>query len=215
MKETCNLKIGLIGANGRLGQEILVLCDSPVLFTRESPCREDPEIDVYIDVSSKEALSHNLSIALLSKKPIVIGTTGHENLSKIIEASHQIPIFYTPNFSLGLALMRKLASELSLKFHQDAQIDLIETHHNKKKDAPSGSALLLAQSIHPKPVQIHSIRSGQVTGSHIIFFNHPEENITISHEAHNRVPFAKGALQAAAFLKESPPGFYGMDQLIN
>lgn len=212
------LKIGLIGGKGLLGKEIAALYEPKLLFTKESPAYPHPEIDIYIDVSVKDALEHNLKAALDTKKPIVIGTTGHTTLCSLIDASQQIPIFYTPNFSLGLALMRKLSIELACKFHREAHIDLIEIHHSEKKDAPSGSALLLAKAVeqhHPATVNIHSIRSGKIPGKHTLCFNTAEEKLTLSHEAHSRTAFAKGALAAAFFLKNKPPGLYGMDELLS
>lgn len=217
MKKETNLKIGLIGAGGRLGKEIAALYKPTLSFTRDFPARPDPTIDLYLDVSDKDALSHNLSVALSLKKPLVVGTTGHLNLSSLLEASQEIPIFYAPNFSLGLALMKKLSVELAKKFHREAHIDLIETHHTQKKDAPSGSALLLAKAVeqnHSSKVNIHSIRSGQTVGEHTLFFNSAEEKLTLSHEAHGRISFAKGALAAAFFLASKPPGLYGMDELL-
>jgi len=218
MKKTPNLKIGLIGASGRLGKEIAALHTPHACFTRTSPAYPDPQIDLYIDVSDNKALSNNIDVALKAKKPLVIGTTGHTDFSIITEAACQIPIFYTPNFSLGLALMKKVSRELAKKFHKEAQIDLIEMHHKHKKDAPSGSALLLAKIVeenHPSPVNIHPIRSGEIVGRHTLFFNTAEENITVSHEAYNRTAFAKGAVAAAFFLASKPPGLYGMDELLD
>lgn len=212
-----DLKIGLIGAQGRLGQEIAALYPPSACFTKEFPAYPDSNLDLYLDVSDKTALAHNLSTAIKAQKPIVIGTTGHENLASLIEASRHIPIFYTPNFSLGFALLKKLTLELARQFPAEAHIDLIETHHSQKKDAPSGTALLLAKTIeqnHPSPVKIHSIRSGQTIGQHTLFFNSAEEKITLSHEAHHRNAFAKGALAAALFLSQQPPGLYGMEELV-
>ena len=216
MKETQSLNFGLIGANGRLGREIASLSKPYASFTRQFPAHPDPQIDIYIDVSNKDALKHNLSVAIEARKGIVIGTTGHEDLSLILEASQKIPIFYTPNFSLGFALMKKLSRELAQSFPENIDIDLIEIHHNQKKDAPSGSALSLAKAVeqvHPSPVRIHSIRSGQTIGEHTLSLNLGEEKITFSHQVHNRKAFAKGALRAAMFLQSKPPNLYSMDDL--
>jgi 4-hydroxy-tetrahydrodipicolinate reductase len=213
-----HLKVGLIGAEGRLGKEIAALHPPSALFTRTTPASLHPEVDLYLDVSNKEALEHNLSVAIAAQKPIVIGTTGHQDLSQMLEASTKIPVFYTPNFSLGMALMKKISAELARKFYREADIDLLETHHTQKKDTPSGSALLLAQTIrenHPSPVRIHSLRSGQIPGQHTLFFNTAEEKLTLSHEVHHRAVFARGALEAAFFLAKQPPGFYGMDELLD
>lgn len=198
------IKIGLIGAQGRLGRAIAAL-QSVAAVTRTTS-RHGLDCDLLIDVSSHEALSENLS----ARKPMVIGTTGHSDFSLIEEAAKHLPIFYSPNFSLGVALMRKWALEISRKFPAD--IDLIETHHTQKKDSPSGTALYLAQGL--PDVQIHSIRSGKIIGEHTLIFNNGSERLTLSHETHSRDAYARGALAAARFLIGKPPGLYTMDHLL-
>lgn len=199
------IKIGLIGAQGRFGKIIAEL--HPVLpITRSTP-RNQIDCDILIDVSSPEALAENLS----AKKPIVIGTTGHTTFTLIESASKIFPIFYSPNFSLGIALMRKFTAELAHRFPSD--IDLIETHHLEKKDSPSGTALLLAKAA--PNAKIHSIRSGKVIGEHTLIFNNSEEKLTLSHEVHSRQAFARGAIAAAHFLVGKPPGLYSMDNLFS
>jgi len=198
-----NVKIGLIGANGKLGKTITKL--EKVIEISRSTDRAKIECDVLIDVSSPEALLENLS----ANKPIVIGTTGHKNLEAIQKGAETLPIFYAPNFSLSIALLKKLSLEIAKYFPEN--IDLIETHHTEKKDAPSGTALLLAQNL--PGTKIQSIRSGNVIGEHTLIFSSPEEKITLSHEALTRDLFAKGALAAAHFLIGKPPGLYTMDNL--
>lgn len=241
------LKVALIGATGRFGKAIatLLLQDprfelaaaiahpaSPHLhldfgaFLQLPPNRlsitadrESVQCDLYLDVSIPKALYKNLLFAHAAKRPIVIGTTGlsqkdHEEMRKTAE---DIPLFYAPNFSLGIAILRKLASETARRFPAYGHIDLIETHHAQKKDSPSGSALLLAQTIQESTtasLQIHSLRSGQIIGEHTLLFNTPDERLTLSHQAHNRDAFARGALEAALFLSRQPPGFYTMDSLL-
>lgn len=197
------IKIGLIGPHGRLGKAIAAL-EEVIPITRTTP-RKNLNCDVLIDVSSPLSLLENLS----AMKPIVIGTTGHSDFSIIEQAAKTLPIFYAPNFSLGIALMRKVAAEIATRFPSD--IDLIETHHTQKKDAPSGTALLLSK-IAPN-TRIHSIRSGKIIGEHTLLFNTAEERITLSHETHSRDAYARGALAAAHFLAHKPPGLYGMDNL--
>lgn len=200
-----DLKIGLIGASGRLGKVIATL--HPITpITRTTP-RQNLNCDILIDVSSSDALLTNLS----AQKPIVIGTTGHKTLQPIQEAAKHLPIFYAPNFSLGMALLKKLSLIVHQNFPSD--IDLIEKHHKEKKDSPSGSALLLAQ--HLPNAKIHSVRSGKIIGEHTLTFNTPEESITLSHQVHNREAFARGALAAARFLVGKPPGLYTMEHLCN
>lgn len=197
------IKIGLIGPHGRLGKSIAAL--HPIFPVIRSTPRTNLPCDILIDVSSHQALLENLSAG----KPIVIGTTGHTNLAPIEEAAKTLPIFYAPNFSLGAALLRKLAA-MARTFPSD--IDIIETHHKEKKDAPSGTALLLSKIL--PNAHIHSIRSGKIIGEHTIIFNNAEERITLSHEAHSREVFARGAIRAALFLSNKPPGLYTMDHLV-
>lgn len=218
------IRIGLIGATGRLGRAIDTLAsEDPTLkiaarFHSGNLPEPTAPIDLFLDVSAPSALLHNLHIAMLAKKPLVIGTTGHATLDLLQEASCIIPIFYSPNFSLGMALMQRIAAECARRFPKTSHIDLIESHHSKKQDAPSGSAKALAETIkkeHPAPVHIHSIRSGNLAGEHILHFNTNEEKLTIIHEAHNRNAFAQGALIAAKFLVTQSPGLYGMNNLLD
>lgn len=219
-----NVKIGLIGSTGRMGTAIRALAAQDLSFWIEASFHSgrlpDPTapVDLFLDVSLPSALSHNLRVAIVSKKPLVVGTTGHANLDMLKEASQYIPIFYSPNFSLGMALMRRAAAEFGRKFSPAARIDLIEAHHAEKRDAPSGSAKTLAEvirEVHPAPVQIRSIRSGDLAGEHTLHFETDEERLTLIHQVHNRDAFARGALAAAKFLTKQPPGFYGMDDLLH
>jgi 4-hydroxy-tetrahydrodipicolinate reductase len=198
-----NLKIGLIGAEGRMGKAVALL--HPVFpITRSTP-RLHLDCDVLIDFSSPHALRENLSAG----KPIVIGTTGHLDFSLIEQAAQYLPVFYAPNFSIGAAILNRIAAFVSEHFPSD--IDLIETHHSGKKDSPSGTALHLAKNL--PNCRIHSIRSGKTIGNHTLIFNNGEEELTLSHQAQNREAFAKGALAAAHFLIGKPPGLYNMDNL--
>lgn len=200
-----DIKIGLIGASGRFGKAIAA--HHPIIPIDRTTSRKNLACDVLIDVSSHTALQENLS----ANKPIVIGTTGHLDFAPIEQAAKHLPIFFSPNFSLGMALFRKVAQEIAARFPSD--IDLIETHHSAKKDTPSGSARLLAELI--PNLNIHSIRSGKIIGEHTLIFNSPEERLTLSHQAHSRDAFVKGALAAAHFLIGKPPGLYTMDNLFS
>ena len=198
-------KIGLIGASGLLGKTIQTL--APVFpISKETP-RTSLPCDVLIDVSTAHALLENLSAHL----PIVIGTTGHTDLTPIEKAAEEIPVFYASNFSLGAMLLKKMAEMLLKKFPAD--IDIIETHHKGKKDSPSGTALELKKKL-PNG-NVHSIRSGQVFGEPTVIFNSPEEKLTLTHQAHSRLAFAKGALLAAQYIVDKPPGLYTMDNLFS
>ncbi len=236
------LRLGLFGASGRLGRAIVGLAvrdpevsvvgawthaSSKALGERVHGILlqlATPEIDVdgYIDVSIPIGLEERLGIALQNKRPFILGTTGLEPSDQALleAAARHIPLLYAANFSLGMALLHKLARDAARLFYPHADIDLVETHHTQKKDAPSGSARLLARGIqqaHPegKAPTIHSIRSGAVVGDHELRFNVAEEQLTLRHQAHSRDVFARGALLAARFLKGKAPGLYGMEQLFS
>lgn len=221
------IRIGLIGASGRLGSAIAALAKQGACsqmhveiacsFDQDRLPFPDAPVDLFLDVSLAAALPHNLKVALEAKKPLVIGTTGHTTLKSLEEAASALPIFYSPNFSRGMAWMHHLARKLAQALPPSAHIDLLEAHHSKKQDKPSGSAKSLAQiieSLHPSKVHIHSIRSGTLPGEHTLYFNTEEERLVLSHQAHSPTVFAKGALDAAEFLVHRPPGFYGMEDLI-
>lgn len=198
-----NIKIGLIGPQGKLGKAIAALY--PVMPIERTTSRQNLPCDVLIDVSSSEALLQNLS----AKKPIVIGTTGHLDMAPIREAAQTLPVFYAANFSLGIALLNQLAPWIARHFPAD--IDVVETHHKTKKDAPSGTALRLAQEL--PGAKVHSLRSGKVLGEHALHFNNGDERVILSHEVFSRAAYARGALAAAHFLSKQKPGLYTMDNL--
>src|SRR3990167_1288264 len=199
------LKIAVMGANGRLGKEICDLCDhenmqlTAALVRPHSPILNSkigsifytcdpflPAIDVYIDVSATSALRNHIQVALQMKRPIVIGTTGlsEKDFASIQTASQIIPIFYSPNFSIGMAIFRKMIALSAPLFPTTTDIDLIETHHHHKKDAPSGSALLLQSALNSQKqnsISIHSIRSGNTIGKHELLFNLGDELLTFTH----------------------------------
>lgn len=235
------INLGIFGATGRFGKRIAACALQHPSFRLQSAMgrshhgedlgtllggpslglpissRPDPLPDLFIDASLAAGLSDRLQYG----RPIVIGTTGlsPKDFDLIQEASRKIPLFYAPNFSLGIALLRRCAAEIAKQFPLDASIDLIETHHTEKKDAPSGAALTIADAVRKeKPearIEVHSIRSGKIIGEHSLQFNNADERIQISHQAHSRDVFAKGALAAALFLIDQPPGLYGMDDLLN
>jgi 4-hydroxy-tetrahydrodipicolinate reductase len=204
------IRIAIFGASGRLGRSISNLAIDPFILS--------PEPNVYIDASQPPAVPKHLETAVASLCPIVIGVTGLSDdvHALITKASQWIPVFYSPNFSLGAALLKKFAEFMARSFHANADIDLIETHHAQKKDAPSGTALAIEKTLRAngKKPKIHSIRSGQIIGVHELIFNTAEEKISFTHTAHSRNAFARGALEAAAFLVKQPPGLYSMDDLL-
>ncbi len=193
--------------------------------------------NVIIDFSIPEATISILPFVLQNKIPIVIATTGFstEAQNKIEEASMQIPIFQSANMSYEMAIINNIVTQISKKL-PNSEIEIVETHHNRKKDAPSGTALMLANSINeannniyhfnlnrfensskrnPKEIGFSSIRGGNIVGEHQVLFFNEYETLEIKHSAYSRTIFAEGAIKAAKFLVNQNPGIYDMNSLIN
>ncbi|HLB52272.1 MAG TPA: dihydrodipicolinate reductase C-terminal domain-containing protein [Chlamydiales bacterium] len=222
---TQTIKLALIGATGRLGEKIVQVASShpffevSLCFDSKHPAYHHSEIDLFLDVSTPHVLSHNLQIAISAKKPIVVGTTGHENMTLLKEAAKDIPVFYAANFSIGMALMQRASLLFTKDLPNITSFQIKETHHAMKKDTPSGSALTLARSISKKlpsiSLQIDSKREGDVIGIHELNIKTEHEQLTLIHEVKNRTVFAEGALAAAQFLMKKEPGLYGMEDLLS
>ncbi len=220
------LSIGLIGATGKMGCKIAACIEKDPQMTlkwglgSQSNRKELAPVDVIIDFSSSLALEENLILAQKHKTPLVIGTTGLQTYQQqsLELASKQIPVFWAPNFSMGMTVLIYAIEMLSPLLQKKFNASIVETHHIHKKDAPSGSALAFAQAAlsgYPTPPPIESIRLQEVIGEHMITFLGPEEKITLSHEALSRDVFAHGALQAAQFILHKSPKLYGMKDLLH
>lgn len=193
--------------------------------------------DVIIDFSNPALLDSLLSFAIRKKMPIVICTTGFsdEQINKIKDASKLIPIFFSGNMSIGINLLIELAKKAALALGSNFDIEIIEKHHNKKIDAPSGTALMIADAInsvngqnlnyvyerHSKreprshsEIGIHSIRGGTIVGEHDVIFAGKDEVFTLSHTAQSKGILAVGAINAAIFLLSKPAGLYNMSDLL-
>lgn len=193
--------------------------------------------DVIIDFSHPSALPDLLSYCNMNNVPLVIGTTGYsdEEKSQITAASAKIPIFFTFNMSLGINLLAELAKKAVQVLGGQFDIEIVEKHHNRKKDAPSGTAIMLADAINEelgnknrlvydrhsvrKPrdkdeIGMHSVRGGTIVGEHEIIFAGHDEVITLSHSAQSREVFAVGAVNAAVFITGKPAELYTMADLI-
>ncbi len=215
----CGVDIGADGSDPRI---VKALSD----FTGEA--------DIIIDFSHHVCTKDLLSYAEMRNLPVVIATTGHtaEELEMIRAASVNIPVFHTGNFSLGIAILCDFARRAAAMM-PDANIEIVEKHHNQKLDAPSGTALMLANEIkearedatfvcgrygHGKRTEqeigIHALRLGSVIGEHEVILATPTETITLKHEAHTRALFADGALVATAFLLGQKPGLYTMKDIV-
>ena len=206
-------------------------CAFPVF---DSPDKCDVRADCVIDFSNHSETGSLLGYCVMRKLPVVIATTGQsaEELHQIETAIDDIPVFLSANMSLGVAVLADLAKRAAAMF-PEADIEIIERHHNQKLDAPSGTALLLAKRIceargemkfvlgrsgqakrEPDEIGIHALRYGSETGTHEIIISNGMETITLKHEAENRALFADGALAAARFLRDREPGLYDMRDML-
>lgn len=205
------------------------------IYKRINDVKEPP--DVIIDFSNHALLPDIVSYAVKNRIPAVICTTGHslDELAIMRDASAKIPIFYSRNMSLGINLTIELAKLAACALGGDYDVEIVEAHHNQKLDAPSGTALMIADAVNKAlggkeqyiydrhdvrrkrgkdEIGIHSIRAGSIVGEHTIIFGGDEEILKISHSATSRSVFASGALSAAKFIVNMPNGMYDMGDII-
>jgi 4-hydroxy-tetrahydrodipicolinate reductase len=248
-------KIILRGCNGKMGQVITQLLDNdeqaqivagidfygmaknnyPV-FTSFSECNVDA--DVIIDFSSPKGLEDMLIFGQNKNVPIVLCTTGlsEEEITRVTEASKKVAILRSANMSLGINTLLKLVQTAAkVLTAADFDIEILEKHHNQKVDAPSGTALLLADAMNEvlnkeytyqydrskelaprgkKEIGISAVRGGTLVGEHEVIFAGTDEVIEFKHTAYSKAVFAKGAIQAAKFLAGKEPGLYQMSDVI-
>lgn len=193
--------------------------------------------DVIIDFSHPSALGELLEYGLTTGTPLVLATTGYseDELSQIHKAAEQVPVFFTFNMTLGINLMAELAKKAAKVLGGQYDIEIIEKHHNQKIDAPSGTAIALADAVNagleepyeyvydrsgrrekrPKAeIGISAVRGGSIVGDHDVLFAGQDEVITFSHRVYSRAVFGKGAVEAAKFLAGKAPGYYDMQDVL-
>lgn len=246
-------KVLINGCNGRMGQvlareidrfdDLLLVAGFDIndngantfpVYSNIEDIKED--IDVIVDFSIPVATLNMLKYAIKTKTAMVIATTGfnEDELNQINEASKVIPIFKSSNMSYDINLMKKIVAEVALAL-KGTDIEIVETHHNRKIDAPSGTAITLADSInealgnnmkyvfnrhdiHEKrnenEIGFSSIRGGNIVGEHSVQFYGAHETFEIKHTSYSRDVFAEGALKACSFIANRAPGLYGMDNMI-
>lgn len=193
--------------------------------------------DVLIDFTHPSLLDDLLDYCLTNGVAAVIATTGYssEQIAKIHKAAESVPIFFTFNLSLGINLLAELAKKAANVLGEQFDIEIVEKHHNQKIDAPSGTAIMLANAINEEfdnkynyvydrhsvrakrtktEIGMHAIRGGTIVGEHEIIFAGRDEVITLKHEAHSKTVFAVGSVNAAIFLKGKPAGLYAMSDLL-
>ena len=246
-------KIILCGANGKMGHVIQSVVggkedceivagvdlntesDTFPIYSTFDDVKE--KADVIIDFSNPALLDSMLAYSRQNKIPVVIATTGYDDAQKkeIEEASKDTAVFFTYNMSMGISLLATLAKKATAVLGRDFDIEIVEKHHNQKIDAPSGTALMLADAIceeiddpmkyeydrHSKrekriknEIGIHSVRGGTIVGEHEIIFAGRDEIITLSHSARSKEIFAVGAVNAALFMAGKDCGMYSMKDLI-
>lgn len=241
------IRVIVTGANGRMGtilcqkltdsQEFTLAARVDVMggagvYTDLAGVTE--AADLLIDFSHHTAAPGIMAWAKEKGVAVIMCTTGHtqEERAVILEAGDTVPVFYSANMSLGVALLAELAKKTAAAF-PDADIEIVETHHNRKADAPSGTALMLGRAIQqvrpdavfhmgrsgmekrtPQEIGFHAIRRGNIPGIHEIIVSTDNQSITLRHEVYDRALFADGALAAARFLKGKGPGRYDMTDLV-
>lgn len=250
------VRVIMHGCNGRMGQMIagllkedtaaeIVAGVDPVegvehpfpVFSDLADCTV--EADVVIDFSNAKVTGHLLEVCVKKGLPVVLCTTGlsKEQLTQVEEASQHIGVLKSANMSLGINLLMKVLGEMTPVLAQAGfDIEIVEKHHNQKLDAPSGTALALADAINDaenqsytyvydrskerklrdkKEIGISAVRGGTIVGDHEVIFAGTDEVITLQHTAYSRAVFGKGAIQAAKFLAGKPAGLYNMNHVIN
>lgn len=248
------VNILLCGCNGRMGRFIADIATTRTdcriaagvdvtenaaasfpVFRTPQDCTET--VDVIIDFSHPSSLNALLDYAVAKKIPAVICTTGlsDDMITRIQTASQTVPMFFSGNMSLGINLLIELAKKAAQVLGDSFDVEIVEKHHNQKLDAPSGTALMLADAVKdglsydpvyvyerhsvrqkrdPKEIGISSLRGGNIVGEHEVMFAGRDEIITLSHSARSREVFAVGALNAATFLFGKGAGMYSMADLV-
>ncbi len=248
------VKIAICGANGKMGHTVAscvesrtdctviagidsytkVYSDFPIV---ELPSQMTEQPDVIIDFSNPSSLDGLLEYGLTHNVALVLATTGYsdEQITKIKAAAEQIPVFFTFNMSLGINLLVQLAKTAVSVLGEQFDIEVVEKHHNLKIDAPSGTAIMIANAINEtsgdryhyvydrharrmkrekSEIGMHAIRGGTIVGEHDVIFAGRDEVITLSHSAASKSVFAVGAVNAAVFMKGKAAGLYDMAQLV-
>lgn len=241
------VRVIVCGALGRMGQEVIrLLQEENELSLAAAVDQAEGEgiyqnlkdytgsADVLVDFSNHAAIWDVMDYCEARNLPVVVATTGHteQELERISEATGKIAVFHSANMSVGVALLARLVQQAAAIF-RGCDVEIVEKHHNRKLDAPSGTALLLAdvvkkerpdavyrygregiQKREPNEIGIHALRMGNVVGEHEVIFSTDSQTITLKHEAHDRTLFAEGAIAAANFIIGKAKGLYQMENLL-
>lgn len=234
------IKLGIAGVCGRMGRRIFELASydkdfevNLALEKKGTPMigRElgklkvssSPDglflVDVFVDFTTPEATQDNLDYVAKYKKALVLGTTGLNDaqVKKVEEVSGVVPIVFSPNMAIGVNVLFTMLPEIAKRLGPDYSIEIVEAHHKRKLDAPSGTAKKFGQilaDVTRKEIPTHAIRLGDIVGDHTIIFCGNSERIEIKHQAHSRDLFALGALKAAKWVANKPAGLYSMQDVL-
>ena len=207
------IRISLVAPNGRMGQAIARAVQEDERFAIDQD-----HGDVLVDFSAPAALQASLDRALSANVPVLVGTTGLDDLAgeRIAKAAEKVAVLRAANTSLGVALLAELVERAAEVLGAGWDMEIAEIHHRAKVDAPSGTALMLGAIAERagRPIGYASLRGGTVAGDHDVLFLGPEERLILSHRAESRMIFARGALAAARFLVGKPAGLYSMHDVI-
>ena len=248
------IKVMICGVLGKMGTKVMDACfeDKNIevvagidqqdgmlanipIYKTISDCKN--ECNVVIDFSNPALTKDITDYCRTTKTALVMCTTGHsEQQTELIRRlADDVAVFSSANMSLGIALVKALAKKAAAVLHNDFDIEIVERHHNRKLDAPSGTAMMLANEINSalggqcdyvydrhavrqkrdkKEIGMHAIRGGTIVGDHDIIFAGNDELITLSHSAASRTVFAMGAINAVRFIIKQPPGLYNMDSIM-
>jgi 4-hydroxy-tetrahydrodipicolinate reductase len=220
------VRVALIGARGRMGQTIADLATNDAKIDIVTQCDLGDSIetglkdcDVAVDFSNASSIEEVCRAASQDKKPLVIGTTGHspEQRELIEKTAKSLPIVFASNFSVGVNALFALTKRAAEILGSEFEAEIVETHHTKKKDAPSGTAKTLGEILKTQlkiDIPIQSIREGDVVGEHTVMFVGPSERLELTHRAGSREIFARGALCAAEWVVGRPAGLYSMQDVL-
>lgn len=223
--------------NPSLGRNLAPMGSSYEVFLRDSLSQGGIGADVYIDFTSPESSLMYVEQAVALKLPAVIGSTGltEAQQKKLAEAAKSIPVFWAPNMSVGVSVMYKIAAAMTKMLGPEYDLEILEAHHRHKKDAPSGTAVKLYETLAAArggksrmitgregqvgartedEIGVFALRGGDIVGDHTVFFCGPGERLELTHRAQTRDTFAVGAIRAALWIVDKSPGLYSMDDLI-
>jgi 4-hydroxy-tetrahydrodipicolinate reductase len=220
------VRVILVGSAGRMGKTVRELAQNDPEIQIAGLCDLGDSIEpvmknceVAIDFSQADSIDEIGRAASEHGKSLVIGTTGHsQQQRKIIEeTAHSVPIVLASNFSVGVNVLFWVTQKAAKLLGSDFNPEIVETHHKTKRDAPSGTAKTLAEllkAVRNSEIPIQSIREGDIVGEHTVIFSGPAERFELTHHAASRDIFALGALRAAKWIVNKPPGLYSMQDVL-